>query len=187
MSRSYAAILTGMSIFGIAGPANAIIYLSPSTAGVISGDHGGPNCEPDCVETTFGVEDGSLSLLYKAEVGGADSGLFAGSYDTTFLNSANDPSGALIDYIGGAAISCPSCYLAIKDGNHNPSYYFYDLSAWDGTELIALSNFWPGRGAISHLSIWGADTSTNVPEPATLGLLSLGLLGVGAVRRKRTN
>ncbi|MFN3681728.1 MAG: hypothetical protein ACK4VP_06780, partial [Nitrospira sp.] len=48
---------------------------------------GPSNCEPGCVYQAFGlVNDGSLSLLYKADVGTAvsESGSFASNYDTTF-------------------------------------------------------------------------------------------------------
>jgi PEP-CTERM motif len=61
----------------------------------------------------------------------------------------------------------------------------FDISSWNGTESIDLQGFWPNRGAISNVAIWGAET-TSVPEPASLALLGLGLIGMGAMRRKRT-
>lgn len=175
----------GLALLAMSGAANAL-SLSPGTPGVLSfGTTYGPsNCEPGCVETVFGVDD--LELLYKRDVGKADVGLFAPSYTTTFLNSAGDPSGATISYVANtSAIGCGGCYLAIKDGNHSPGYYFYDLSAWNGTETITLSNFWPQQGAISHISIWGT-AGTSVPEPATLALFGLGLLATGLARRKKS-
>lgn len=168
-----------------AGDARADILLTPSTAGVFGLDLGPANCEPGCVYTAFGLaNDGSLSLLYKGQA--SDSGLFATSYDTVFSNTAADPSDALISFVGGSAIACPACYLAIKDGNHQPSYYFYDLAAWDGMESLVLEDFWPQGGAISHVSIWGASTPRqDVPEPATIALVGLALLAAGAARRGR--
>ncbi|WP_367361272.1 PEP-CTERM sorting domain-containing protein [Syntrophus sp. (in: bacteria)] len=53
---------------------------------------------------------------------------------------------------------------------------------WDGTETIEVNGFWTGKGAISHLSLLG--TSTAVPEPTTMLLLGLGLVGLAGVGRK---
>ena len=177
------------------------IVITPGTAGVISGSTitnptGPGNCEPNCIYDAFningGVNDGSLSLLYKSDVGSAasgignDSGTFAASYQTTFANTPTDPADALIEYLSGASITCPDCYLAIKDGNQNPSYYFYDLSSWDGLMDISMQGFWPNRGAISHVSIWG-DPRTNVPEPGILLLLGIGLFGFVLVQKQQHN
>jgi len=163
------------------------LYLTPSTTDMIAGYGYGPsNCEPGCVEEVFDAED--LILLYKADVPKlasdpvAESGVFALSYQTQFTNTSTDPSGATIS---GSGITCGTCYLAIKDGGQSPGYYFFDLgfAGWDGSETITLADFWPGKGAISHISIWGDRTS--VPEPGTLSLLGAGLLLAGWKRRKQ--
>jgi hypothetical protein len=159
------------------------LLLTPSTAGVLPGAYGPTNCEPGCIETVFS-EDG-LALLYKADVGEVvtEEGTFAASYRTTFLNTAMDPSGADISYVGGPVIGCGDCYLAIKDGSQNPGYYFYDLLGWSGTETLELRNFWPSNGAISHVSIWGR--STAVPEPGVLSLLGAGIALIGLRSRRK--
>lgn len=166
--------------------ANAVLVLTPATAGVIGANLGPSNCEPGCVNTQFGLTGASAlvnptDLLYKQNVGGSEEGSFAASYTATFNG---DASGGTIVYSGGPSIACPSCYLAIKDGNQLPSYYFYNLSAWNGTETIELRGFWPNQGAISHVSIWGKGSGGQIPEPVTLGLLGVGLLALGAVRRR---
>jgi hypothetical protein len=181
-----------VALFALSTAAQAL-SLTPASPGVIGRNLGPSNCEPGCVYTTFGLtNDGSLNLLYKADVGDFDrpatieSGSFAGSYNTVFANSAFDPEDATITFTGGAAISCGVCYLVIKDGNQQPSYYFFDLTAagWNGTDAIMLTDFWVGRGAISHVAIWGS-SERSVPEPGTLGLLGLGLAGMAAGMRRR--
>lgn len=107
---------------------------------------------------------------------GFDTGSFSSSYQTTFLNSSTDPEDAIIEYTGGDSISCPECFLLVKDGASAPNWYVFNISSWNGTETIYMEDFWVGQGAISHVTIFGNNTS--VPEPGTLALLACGLLGL---------
>lgn len=149
----------------------------------------------------------SADLLYKQDVGGPESGGFASSYETTFSNTPSDPEDALIDYISGASIDCPDCYLLVKDGNQTPAQYLFNISNWNGTDDISIQDFWVGNGAISHVSIYSApgdtvdttdvtitsptsdttDTTdvTITPEPATLALFGSGLAIAAARLRRR--
>lgn len=137
--------------------------------------------------------NGNVNLLYKADVGDQESpattetGSFAGSYSTVFFNTALDPEDATISYSGGLAIDCTlGCFLSVKDGNATPATYVFNISNWDGTSDIVMQNFWENaRGAISNVAIWGQGGG-KVPEPGTLGLLGLGILGLVALRRRRT-
>ncbi|HXF45186.1 MAG TPA: PEP-CTERM sorting domain-containing protein [Burkholderiaceae bacterium] len=129
-----------------------------------------------------------LSLLYKADVSDdgppSESGPYAGSYQTTFSNTASDPSNALIDYISGLAIVCPECFLVVKDGNQTPAQYLFDIGSWNGTDDLSLSGFWPDQGAISNVAIWGAP-ARQVSAPGTMALFGLALAGLGFVLRRK--
>jgi hypothetical protein len=127
--------------------------------------------EPDLVE------------LYKNDLDDGESGPLLASYETTFSNTATDPSAASIEYMGGPYIT--DAYLLVKDGRHSPYWYLFDLTAlnWNGTDALELSGFWLDQGAISHVALYGEAVS--VPEPATLLLLGVGLVGIAGVSRRK--
>ena len=119
--------------------------------------------------------------LYSASPGGGVEGALAGAYVTTFSNTPEDPSDALIEHVVGEPY-IDLAYLLVKDGNHSPAWYLIRLTTWNGTDDLILSDFWSdGGGAISHVSLYG----TPVPEPATMLLLGSGLLGLAGFGRKK--
>jgi hypothetical protein len=121
-------------------------------------------------------------LLYKAEADPfKEEGSLAGSYNTIFKNTASDPSGAEINHVFGEPF-ITDAYLVVKDGNHTPWWYLFDLASWNGTDNLYLSNFWPNKGAISYVGLYG---KASVPEPSTVFLLGLGLVGLAGIGRKR--
>ena len=140
------------------------------------------------IMTLTGATD--LVELYKAEVPQAEGdpvteeGAFAPYYTTEFFNTPLDPMDATIthDLLDDPSIGCPDCFLLVKDGDQDPNWYVFDIGFWNGTDAIFLEDFWPNQGAISHISIFGK--SWNVPEPAPLALISLGLLGIGLARKR---
>ncbi|MFH7320724.1 PEP-CTERM sorting domain-containing protein [Desulfurivibrio sp. D14AmB] len=127
--------------------------------------------------------------LYKADFNPAmpptESGALAGSYSTTFSPDTEDPTSATINYLGGDYVG-PNAYALVKDGNNNPGWYLFDLTAagWDGMEVLQFDGFWAGGpGSISHIALYGE--STPVPEPATMLLFGAGLAGLAGLGRRR--
>lgn len=158
------------------------VFSSPSHALLITPDSdflktGNETSQSD-INTIISPLIGASTFLYKSDVGTppVESGLID-NYETIF---SNGNSNALIEYVGGDYIT--SAYLLVKDGNHTPAWYLFDLTTiWNGIETIELQNFWPEGGAISHVSLYGVET---VPEPTSMLLLGFGLIGLSAVSRK---
>jgi len=180
--KSLARYLMAVSIALIAMQAHATLMLTPGDAI----DSGLQNNTPDILQYLEANYPLLGDELYKAEVGGGEEGSLAGSYETTFLNTASDPSGALIEFVSGPYFDCPTCYLLVKDGKHDPAWYLFNLGSWNGMESISLSGFWPQQGAISHIGIFGSP-SENVPEPGIMGLLAIGLMAIGSRKFIRIN
>ena len=160
-----------------------------------------PTEEINLIEAAFGLStESGLNLLYKSDFADALSGVedpnnnaaFDPFYSTTY-SATTDPTGATISYTGGATdpqISCPDCYLFVKDGAGTPNAYAFnlgtlaDIAVWDNhdTNPLVLTGFWAGvTGAISHVALYGTSV---VPVPAAVWLFGTALLGfIGFSRR----
>ena len=67
----------------------------------------------------------------------------------------------------------------------NIDHYLYvnnSSTSWGYIDMTGTPFAGAGADRISHIGIFGG--STEVPEPGTLALLGLGLIGLGAARRK---
>jgi hypothetical protein len=204
--------MVAAGLVAMASPAYAAtITITPATVQQWTSNNNGNFTAADACALTLVC---GLTELYKADVpqsgpNAIESGGLAGSYSTAFSNSQNDPSDATITYTGGTAVNCAAstgCLLVVKDGNQTPAVYVFNLKnldnvlvdgnfigpniVWNGTDTLFLDNFWPGNGAISHVSLL-AQTGENfqVPEPTSFSMLGFGLATLVArrVRKARAN
>jgi hypothetical protein len=178
MKRHLLKLAVIFGVLALAAQAQALV-ITPTTDSPLTGPETSQSDIDDAIASTLG----SSTELYKQDVGGSESGSLAGSYETTFSNTEQDPSDALIEYVGGDIVG-PTAFLLIKDGNQDPAWYLFNLTdlGWTGVEDLELSGFWPDQGAISHVALYGG--TTTVPEPGTLLLLGSGLIGLALFGRK---
>jgi PEP-CTERM motif len=92
------------------------------------------------------------------------------------LKAANDPGWAAWLFDGADAASSFGSWAVGWRANRNACSGHTNNNGTAGSGNCA---------AISHLTIFGSGTRTTVPEPGTLALLGLGLLGFGLTRRRK--
>ena len=134
---------------------------------------------------------------YKASTDATESGVGAPYYQTTFSDTAADPSDALITWNGPSFFSSNPLYILVKDGAQTPAWYLFQITVggagnWDGQENLDLQDFWKDNsGEIGYVAIYGKPNgpatnllTTAVPDGGSMSmLLGMGLMGLAAARR----
>lgn len=146
----------------------------------------GANQNASDLETIIGLAAGTLTEVYKQNVGGTEEKAFAASYATTF-DSLLDAADATITYDGAPdpVITGGRIFVYAKDGTPRP-HYVWEITGWNGTDTISIQDLYlTGGGSISHVSIFATAGTTNVPEGgATIALLGLALASLGLMSHR---
>nr|WP_298717897.1 PEP-CTERM sorting domain-containing protein [uncultured Steroidobacter sp.] len=70
-------------------------------------------------------------------------------------------------------------------GNKPDEWFVYLLNPLVSAGEWQFVNVFERGGGLSHVQLYGRSTVANVPEPGTLALLGVGLLGAGLARRRK--
>ena len=122
----------------------------------------------------------SGSLTFNDNVGAPDSTLkfWADAANTQGANPTNTP-GTLLESVSGAATTNPDSF----SGSNVAA--FVDGDSFSMTEGAALALITGGSVTGFNQSMVTSAGTIPVPEPMTLGVLGMGLLGLGMVRYRR--
>ncbi len=123
--------------------------------------------------------DGKMGAL-PLELSGGFSG---GSLDLFFAADAAETQASLALLQGASFRLATLSFTGLAVGLSPLTLTNLVLSNWDGSETLAGVTFQNGEICVAAIGANGCERV--VPEPGTLALLSLGMLGMGLARRRR--
>jgi hypothetical protein len=171
-----------------------VLYVTPDTLPQWTGEQTSQAQINAAIAPLIGGDADTL-LQYKQDAGSGEAGPYTDNYTTTF---SGDLSAAEIvwDGLPEPWINKALDYLLVKDGNHDPAWYLFNLVNWNGRDTLSLSGFWPLGGAISHVSLYGRGTPPGddppdddppgaIPEPSSLALAIAAAFGCFLATKRR--
>lgn len=182
-----AATLTLM-LFMVAGAHAHLVHIDS----YIAGDMTDPLSEAAWIEATLGLDPGILTYLNKRDFdeGWDNGGAVPDSFFDVFFDIDEEEDEAYSGEVSWnlAGTGYELSYMLIKsDGVYYNLYSVSDGQVITSGGLEYFDNDLWGPPAISHVSFYGR-RGVSVPDGgATIALLALGVLGVGALKRRMSD
>ncbi|NWO08302.1 MAG: PEP-CTERM sorting domain-containing protein [Alteromonadaceae bacterium] len=182
------------------------LFALPASAGLIYYEFEGNDCsgyfgKGEACQIFIDQEDERIEispLIAKYEPNGtvdeknSDYGTFDGE-EISFSGDATgswtytpDPDDPGIRYWSVKAGNGFNLFWYVDDANDNTcSGNTYTLACLELAEVVTEGTwFTPGEKGLSHIAFYNSEPPTYVPEPGSIALLGLGLLGLGLTRRR---